>query len=82
MALGGKEGEAHAATDQQGVYAAQQCLDHTELVRYLGPAEQGHKWPLGRYSSQSTGPPPSRARTRPAAEGNSPGGPTMKARAR
>ena len=48
MAPGRQEREAHGPADHQGVHHLQQRVDHGELVRHLGPAQHGHKWPPGR----------------------------------
>ena len=47
MALGGEEGEAHAAADEQSVDPGQKVLDHSELVADLRPPEDDGVRPLG-----------------------------------
>ena len=47
MPLGGQEGEAHAAADQQPVDLGQQRLDDRQLVADLGAAEDDHVGPVG-----------------------------------
>lgn len=43
VALGGQEGEAHAATDQQHIGRAQQRFDDGELAAQLRAAQDGHE---------------------------------------
>ena len=42
IALGGQQGVAHAATNDDLVSLASQCFNHTELIRNLGAAEDNH----------------------------------------
>ena len=46
VALGGQEGEGHAAADDQGVHLLQQVVDHVQLVGDLGTAQDGHEGTL------------------------------------
>ena len=47
VALGAQEGEAHRPADRDRVDAAEQVLEHGQLVGDLGPAEHGHVGPGG-----------------------------------
>ena len=47
IALSCQEGEAHRATDDQGIDDAQQRLDDTQLVGDLRPTEHCDEWMLG-----------------------------------
>ena len=46
VALCGKEGEDHAATDQDCVHAREQVRNHTELVRNFGTTKNNRVGPL------------------------------------
>lgn len=52
VALGLEEGEGHAAANQQVVGAAEQVLDHGELVRDLGTTQHHHIGALGRVGER------------------------------
>ena len=66
MALGGEEGEAHAAADEQPVDLLQQVPDDAELVGHLRPAEHHDVGPVaGRAAPCRTR--SASARTRPPA---------------
>ena len=43
LALGLGKGVSHAAADDQGVYFIQQVVDHVDLVRNLGAAQDGNE---------------------------------------
>ena len=46
-AQGHLEGIGHAAADEDGVGLLQEVVDHPDLVRDLGPAQDGHQGALG-----------------------------------
>ncbi len=47
MALGGQEGEAHAAANDQAVDPAEEVVEHGQLVGDLAAPEHGRERPLG-----------------------------------
>jgi len=47
LSLGAEERVRHRAADAEGVHAAEEVLDHADLVRDLGAAEHGHERRLG-----------------------------------
>ena len=82
VALGGEEGEAHAAADDQRVDHAEQGVDHAELVAHLGAAEHGDERPAAGARAGRASTSTSWASSRPAATGSVRGGPTIEAWAR
>ena len=66
VALGDEEGVGHAAADDERVDLVHQVLEHLDLARHLGAADDRRERVLGRLEQAATGCAISRSMSRPA----------------